>query len=269
MQNRNQKSLVAFIDILGFKEMVGEYYSNNNDTLLFNLKTALENAYNKKIKNSEDLNNTPYTFQTKQFSDCVTFSMSIVDKGAILIQVHVFLKLIGEYQRNLMEYGIFCRGGISFDYHIETDNFIFSHGLITAYNLENAIATYPRIIIDRNVFETFFEYNSPELKIITNKLLSPYIIEDWDGIYFVNPFDIFFHDNIRDANDNKNKIDFINNEKINQNLLIKKTLDFVNNNLEKHKKNYGKLRKYLWLKEFLNWHNDSNSSRIIFRKFEI
>ena len=72
--------------------------------------------------------------------------------------------------------GWLLRGGISIGQLFIDDVTVWGDALLKAYYLEDKIANYPRIIIDKNVVD----------EIINDMQLNEYLRQDFDNIYFLN-----------------------------------------------------------------------------------
>jgi hypothetical protein len=127
--------LVAFLDILGFKQLILQDTDkalqsiNFIDERLAHIINVLQQEHDK-------------TFSTKLFSDCICLSCSYTSDNLFNILYELaFIQFYFSHE------GIFLRGAISKGNHFENNRMIFSHGLIKAYELEQS-AVYPRIIID-------------------------------------------------------------------------------------------------------------------------
>ena len=97
------------------------------------------------------------------------------------------------------------RGAISVGDLYMDETFIYGEALLNAYNGESKIASYPRIIIDKNVFNCDSEdilklYNFPDDEEI--------ICRDQDGEFYLNPF----WGITRLAGNDKNEIDEVLNQ---------------------------------------------------------
>lgn len=137
MEIEYKKRLVAFIDVLGFKNLVlstdlapiEKYYG-------FLLSTFAEGAYKRKL-------------------DYLLISDSIVifcdDTKENLFTL---IRFAGLLQSGLLTEGIIVRGAISRgDLFVDKEkNIIVGPGLVNSYSLESA-AKYPRIIVDRRVIQ--------------------------------------------------------------------------------------------------------------------
>lgn len=103
-----------------------------------------------------------------QFSDSIVFSRKFSHEA-----FPTFIEAIANWQKNLLENGLLCRGGVTFGNHFVRDNFMFSKGLIDAYQLECKQARYPRIIVSQDLIELV----SAE---------EPRLIKEDDGLSFID-----------------------------------------------------------------------------------
>lgn len=72
--------------------------------------------------------------------------------------------------------GWLLRGGISIGQLFIDDVMVWGDALLTSYYLEDKVANYPRIIIDKSVVD----------EIIQDNKLSEYMRKDFDNLYFLN-----------------------------------------------------------------------------------
>ena len=119
-------SVAAFIDILGYKELILKdsleseikHFNELKETIDFALQCTVEatkttmNFLENKYGNAERLSKR---LNVKQFSDNVYFSFdySNVDKFEMLFGVYVITRISCLYQRLMLGKGYFVRGGIA------------------------------------------------------------------------------------------------------------------------------------------------------------
>lgn len=113
------------------------------------------------------------------FSDNIILSNEIVEgeEERAFFSVIFFSALL---QVNMWVNDLLVRGGISCGDFFSDDRMIWGNALIRAYKLEGQIAIYPRIIVE------------PEIADIIKLMMKPdkgrLLCEDFDGIYFIDPF---------------------------------------------------------------------------------
>lgn len=169
MENYENR-FVAFIDILGFKELIRR--SENDSAILDRLLEVLAQFselidIRKKISGEDS---SVWTYQVSTFSDNVVISTRQTKEGLI------FLLLVATLlSTRLLQKGIFTRGAISSGKLIHTDKIVLGNGLIKAYQLESGTAIYPRIIVDDEIVSM-----NPEIK---NR-----VRRDFDGLWHLHVF---------------------------------------------------------------------------------
>ncbi|CDN06618.1 MULTISPECIES: hypothetical protein [Klebsiella] len=154
---------VAFIDILGFKNIVEEEKLNQFD------KGLLKNLYECHIS-CEDIFKD-FNIDLVQFSDSI-----VISKAFSKDSFEEFAKAVSLYQILLLKNGFLCRGGIALNKHYSKSGFIFSPALIEAYKVESEKAIYPRIVISEDLID--FLYPS--------KVMPNILCKEYDGLYFIN-----------------------------------------------------------------------------------
>lgn len=156
-------SIVAFVDILGFSEMVKSDCEQSVDApQYFDILRLL----NRETRDISACNVT-------QFSDSVIFSLPLSNENYIKM-----IELLAEYQLKLFLHSIICRGAVAYGKHYVENEFVFSQALIEAYQLESKSAIYPRIILSDNLIEYF----KPSMPV------PQHTIKEKDGYYFVDYF---------------------------------------------------------------------------------
>ncbi|WP_444905075.1 hypothetical protein ACJJIU_10290 [Microbulbifer sp. CnH-101-E] len=112
--------------------------------------------------------------QLIQFSDSVVFALPYSTDNYIAL-----IKIISDYQYNLLSKGILCRGGLSYGKHFSTEDFLFSQGMIDAYRLESEVAITPRVVISKELLDLVGpNFDSCEIEL-------PTCLEN-DGLTFID-----------------------------------------------------------------------------------
>lgn len=155
-----ERRIVAFIDILGFKEIVKQSEQDTTKIeLLYSVLDFLKNwetsdkwdlkfveieedAQKKGVDNFDIRGKT----NTTSFSDSIVVSVKVGENvNEMTSTLVVNLAYIGAI---LIEKGILFRGGLTIGNILHNDNgTVFGQALIDAYHLETKSAKYPRIVL--------------------------------------------------------------------------------------------------------------------------
>lgn len=162
-----EERMIAFVDILGFKTIIKE--SENNDQKLKIIYQALhflktreeskewdlrfieieEDAQRKGLENFDITNNT----NCSCFSDSIIVSVAVDNERSNYI-ASTLISHLAYIGAKLLSEGILIRGGLTIGKLLHNNNgVIMGQGLIEAYELENRIAKYPRIILSNNLIQ--------------------------------------------------------------------------------------------------------------------
>lgn len=171
---RTTLAAVAFIDVLGSSEAI----KTNADESL----NAIHIAYDETIIQFKKYH-SEYIYEPKVniFSDNIILSNDIIEgkEDCALYSIIFFSALL---QINMWVNGLLVRGGISCGNFFSDERMIWGNALIRAYTLEGQIAIYPRIIVETEIAEILHSMlQSKKVKLLC---------EDFDGMYFVDPFGI-------------------------------------------------------------------------------
>ncbi|HHT9112390.1 MAG: hypothetical protein HZA47_03950 [Planctomycetes bacterium] len=210
--------LVAFIDILGFKDLVMQGREGALQTI---------NYIDGHLKHVLNVLNDNYgkTFSTKLFSDCICVSCEYSKENIFYILYELaFIQLYFSLRK------MFLRGALSHGCHFENERMVFSQGLIKAYELEQ-VAMYPRIIVDSTLVEQIINEQNPFEK--KNNL--NFIMESPDGYFFVDYLNMLYEDGME-------QIEFLHDHK-----------ESIIENVNKNLKNIRILEKYRWIAEYHNY----------------
>lgn len=167
-----KKHLVAFIDILGFKDLINE----NDPKKIFKLLSVREEIEKiiGKDKGSLDL-------KISSFSDCIVLSMEYESNDYKIfnrfLQDISFYSLLATMNEHLI------RGGFTIGdlYHDESK--VFGPALNKAYVIETNQAVYPRIIFDTEVVKELKEFKKKITSGHYIKVLNSYTTRYEDGQY--------------------------------------------------------------------------------------
>ena len=168
-----KKYYVAFLDVLGFKNLV---YNNDCDMI----RKLFDNFKKSKIiikdNNDETIIFNNDDVHIKIMSDSIIFYVEAsIPNSCLALLCHC-----AAFQADLLMGNpiVLIRGGISYgDFYIEEDNdVLFGTALTDAYLLEEKNARYPRIIVNRSTLN------------ITEQDYKHIVFRDDDAFYSVNYF---------------------------------------------------------------------------------
>ncbi len=177
-----KNSYVAFLDVLGFKQMV----KSANDSKLSTYFSEVESVVSELKK-----------FDRKRGIGYITISDSIIltigkstEKDENLETLRQFCIAISKIQKRLALNDIWLRGAISSGdtYFDNSNNQIVGPAYIDAYLLEEELAKYPRVILDNRIFNDLGFQSSQEFITQINKddKFDDVAIYDWNKSEFVS-----------------------------------------------------------------------------------
>lgn len=161
--NDYRPKFIAFIDILGFKDMV-----KNIENHIFSRVFSALNYLNEDMSESNTQHDLLIYEQTEDglierelgnpimtyVSDCVIISVDLTFDG-----FYSLCNKVTKFTNDLMADGLFVRGAITKGYVYHNGKILFGEGYIRAYQLEEKSAIYPRVIIDDDVIDFLKDYN--------------------------------------------------------------------------------------------------------------
>lgn len=140
---------IAYLDLLGTTSKISK---DKNNVYLYTIRSIYDMAV--KSSGKDGFSDLGFNrIETKIFSDNIVMAIPL-DSGHEVADVCCLLKFVAIIQNHAaISSNWLVRGGVTIG-ELYIDNIlIWGQGLIRAYELENHIAVFPRIIIDRNVLE--------------------------------------------------------------------------------------------------------------------
>lgn len=139
--------IVAFVDLLGFKEMVRS--DPTGDVILPLVERSIADGLFYAQISGQAIPELKYRI----FSDNICFWMDLQQSA---LAVSLMLATVSEFQLRLALNGILCRGGMAIGPHRASENVLYGPALVEAVELEKQ-AIYPRIVISDQVI-TLYPY---------------------------------------------------------------------------------------------------------------
>lgn len=178
-------SIISLIDILGFKEMINvrrpeEVYKILEKFREFSGATDQRGDFEKK-----------HAVFMKTFSDMLIRTVNLETNanlahpaGFAFYEIHD----LALAQIDMVNMGIFLRGAVTLGGIFHDDQFVFGPGFLRAFELEKAVAKYPRIILDTHFLDGMEKY--PKLMFTHDESDKAEIMEllrqDFDGVWFID-----------------------------------------------------------------------------------
>jgi hypothetical protein len=226
-------SYVAFLDLMGFKNMVS--LSSGDQNVLDNLNIALDYIGSMQHDNyNGPLPMVDLGKEVTAFSDSVVISYDASMPGG---GFHVLMDLVF-ICNDLLNIGIPVRGGVTVGQLIHDERKCFGPAMIEAYLMESKEAIYPRIIINQKVIE--YDLSKPgsansidQEADYLNSIIKKDSYDDKIFLDYMKQFNEFDYPEIYDD-------------------YIIRTRDFIKINLLKYAYDKKLLSKYEWLKDYYN-----------------
>jgi hypothetical protein len=176
-----QKTLLTYIDIMGFRKMIAESQKDPTkiNVILDILKKTREQTaitYKKIVTTRTSID----AMEARNFSDLI-LRVTPLGLGTVNMKQAISMEclILTSIQCELfLKSGILLRGGMCVDDLYFENDIVFGPALVNAYELENTIAVFPRIIVDRQSF--MLHRDEMELAI------GVFLQRGDDGAYFID-----------------------------------------------------------------------------------
>lgn len=163
------KKIVAFIDLLGFKELNGQ---TDQKQTIHNVLTKNEDI----VRMIEELPSSSLdSCAIRMFSDSIFFSYPAEMFTALLRDLSFISSSVAKQ-------GFFFRGAVTYGDVFDTGTTLYGPALIEAYELEAKTACYPRIIITQKAYRKL-KHNPEATTAATAK---DFLLKDFDEQVFIN-----------------------------------------------------------------------------------
>ncbi|OAI00631.1 hypothetical protein A1353_19535 [Methylomonas methanica] len=198
-QRKLHTSIIAFVDILGFKEIVRNAQKKGTSQELFaDFHQVISTWYKRDIVDSNRLFKMPFIggkkdkYKIRIFTDCILIGCPIEKKERrhnFIEGSDEFLELLSKlylFQLDMANNGYLIRGAIALDELYMDDVIIYGNGVTEAYEAESIQAKYPRIILTKSAEDMFVKIDNSFAHQGRENYLRPYLNRDSDGLLFLN-----------------------------------------------------------------------------------
>jgi len=246
-QGELRNSVVAYLDVLGFKELVRDAKKDGKSQQLFKeFQDTLNEASSWLIDPAEGFNklfsgaSIKVERKFRVFTDCILIGAPIGDSfhhGTLIKGLDAFstvFETLYLIQLQLVNRGFFVRGGITVDELYMDERTIYGIGLIDAYEAESKQAKYPRIILTKSAETMFVEIDKDFQSQNYDNYLKRHLYRDSDGLLFFNYLDAI----------NLDEYPLLDE--------LEKHKKVIENNLQKHYDKPDILEIYLWVAKYHN-----------------
>lgn len=187
-----ENRVTAFIDILGFKDILSETIGKKNEDQpdkieeIFSAYKAIRDVWDLDDKDNEYRKSVPKNSKMiTTFSDCLVVSFKAHEKSEIF---YTLLEIKWMIMR-LIYRGILCRGAITYGKLIHTEQVLFGPALAEAYLLESKAALYPRVILHKDIIDLAGKFRSSHHSSSEEqKYVESLLEKDSDGMYYIDYF---------------------------------------------------------------------------------
>lgn len=187
---RMVKSVVAFIDILGYQAQTKRARTQTaKNQFLGQLHRALTAAYNSHLKARNLMPREPHLYKVKTFTDNIVIGYPLMDHSERPADAEAELGdvffMLSWFQLEMVRAGFFLRGGIAVDELYMGEHIVFGNGLLAAYEAESKAARDPRIVLTKSA-HAFVKKHKKWFRDPSSSPHGDELLKDADGQFFLN-----------------------------------------------------------------------------------
>ncbi len=180
------KSILIFIDILGFKEHINRTTKSESKNHIEDINSLFDeiDSYYTLCKDSAGVGQIlPKSLTITTFSDSIVVSFNSNEFSHFFDVIYSVAKYINI---KAIEKGFLLRGVIVEGDIFQTTNKIFGPALIEAYELETKASIYPRIIISEEILSKKLRAESSDKRTISDFNKNTVYQIDFDGMGYID-----------------------------------------------------------------------------------
>lgn len=185
---RLRRSVVTFIDILGYTEAIRRAVnSKRSQEFLEQAKVAFRKAYEHVKPIEDELIFDRHPYYLKAFADNIVVGYPILAEGELELGVtYLNLQL---FQLSLVRSGFFVRGAVAVgDLYLDAD-LAYGEALLEAHDAERSLSRDPRILMTKSAIE----YVQEHMTYYMDPTSAPQyydLLRDSDGQLFINYLEV-------------------------------------------------------------------------------
>jgi len=177
---QTQKYIVGYIDLLAGKSLITKDVNNKSLNIVYKNYCI--------VKEIVDIQSSyaPIPYTVKIFSDNIIIAIpsesKMLNDNHPIIALNRMAAIVGTFQRVFLEQNILTRGSITYGDLYIYELMVWGKALIDAYELENTVANYPRVVISDKILTlaSLWSGTQNELLQLNN------ITQDFDGEFYLN-----------------------------------------------------------------------------------
>lgn len=184
-----EKRVVAYIDILGFKNLINQTITKQGRDRK-NAIAFVDHVYKtirREFHQYLNLRRQPCKFDSirfTMFSDSIVLSILAKHEYQIAAAVDAIRKV----QMKLLRNGIIFRGAMTIGKLRHTASTLFGPALIEAYQIESAIAIFPRVVVSEEIATIMRNYPFAILDVTGVPMYISILDIDFDKLPYINYF---------------------------------------------------------------------------------
>lgn len=185
-QITKEHRIIAFIDILGFKNLVKDQENIEKILKLLEEIRKLNSQYKRYYEEKTGKTFLQIALDVISFSDHIILSLPLTSTEKYASQreysifSHYFYPWIMKLQKDFLQKGFLMRGAIACGdiYYAGKNNIVVGESLNEAIEDETKLAIYPRIIISKSLMDHIKKIHKDD------HIAMPFLQKDFDGLYF-------------------------------------------------------------------------------------
>jgi hypothetical protein len=234
-----RESFLIFLDILGYQGFIRAADTLDKQNQILTRLHSVLSRNTPLLRQEMGGSGFPPWYASRIFTDNIVLSLPIAlgngerELGSMMLDA-------GLYQMSLAVEGFFVRGGIAVGPAYVDEHVVFGPALVEAYDLEQRVAVFPRIVLSKAAREYVGEQVGCYLGGACAAPHNNHLLVDRDGEWFVNYIDAAHIDRDPDSLPEYRTY-------------LEKHRDRAKENIRSYRDDRRVLEKYLWIGRYHNY----------------